>query len=122
MLRKLLLTLFVAGAMCTAASASGGWRNHVIFTNKTPDAWVWVTMYAPSGQNLGTMCVGPQKTETRVSDDYSTYEVRAEVTQGAGCSGHRWIDRLRGYPKGAGNSYHYYVHGSNGKYDYNETP
>ncbi len=124
--------LLLAVALAIAAGLAGGSAsnaaldptsiNVVVVTNRTSDAWAWMTVYQYNLSGIiKAFCVPPHHTK-REGISSSAYEVRAEVTAASGCSGRRMLDRLRGYPSGSGHTYTYYIHGSAGHYDYNNTP
>ena len=130
----LALSLLIAGAWCVPASAM---ESHVYVDNKS-DAAVWITAYpkrmcaqvalsthvpcAGGGPEVA-WCVAPHTFDKRGFVNY-IYEVRAEVTH-PGCRHPVMLDQTRGFPFGNGqksNTMTYYIHGSNGKYVFNNTP
>lgn len=95
--------------------------NIVEVKNASEDAFAWMTVYAHAGSGIiKAFCVDPGQL-TREGIPSSAYEVRAEVMTGS-CRGQKVLDQLRGYPSGSGHTYRYYIHGSHGRYSYNNTP
>ena len=128
----LVLTLALAGSLSERALAA---ESHIYFDNQS-DAAVWVTAYPGSicgGTVFGSgcagtkdavaWCVGPHSFDKHGIAN-SIYEVRAEVTK-PGCHHPVMLDQKRGFPFANGkssNTMTYYIHGSNGKYVFNNTP
>ena len=111
-------------------------ESHIYVENKS-DAFAWITAYTPAGCFLSratvdlrtcqlehiakAWCVSPGAfVKTGIAN--AIYQVRAEVTI-RGCSPAVKLDRTLGFPMNPGvNVMTYYVHGSNGKYTFNNTP
>lgn len=94
--------------------------NVVEVANQSLDGYAWMTVYRHAGSGIiKAFCVAPLQI-AREGISSSAYEVRAEVMTGS-CTGPKVLDALRGYPGGAGHTYRYYIHGSNGHYVYDNT-
>lgn len=98
--------------------------NQVEMQNKTQTAAVWVTVYKSSNfgktSAIGAFCVPPRTTAMHTY--YSTiYEVRAEITARADCTGTHLYDGLRGYPDGWNHFGHYFVTNSGTRYTFGNT-
>lgn len=122
-------TLIVSAALAALSVAplsvsAQQYPNRVEMQNKTRTAGVWVSVYKSSNfgatSNIGAFCVEPGK---RVEKTYysTIYEVRAEVTERANCTGTRFYDGLRGYPDGWNHVGHYYVTESGNKFVFGNT-
>jgi len=120
--------LVAAGSASSAARADTPNESHVYFKNDT-SAYVWVTAYdgnyrLATKPQLGAWCVGPH-----AYDQHGLHaevgEVRAEVSA-TGCQHDPvLLNELRGFPFHTGhekNTMTYYVHYTDGKYVYNNTP
>jgi hypothetical protein len=85
---------FFAATIAPVWSDSG--ESHIYTTNKTTDAWVWVTVYTRtavkagtatqySNHNRGAWCVGPGQTDKHGLHAMIDL-VRGEITKTAGCA------------------------------------
>lgn len=116
-------TVLAIAAASPLPTVAGEPANRVIMQNKTA-AGVWVTVYAKSifqkSAAFASFCVGPHTNGER-SYDSTIYEVRAEVTANANCTGTRLLDGLRGYPAGRGHVGHYFVEAAGHHYIFGNT-
>ena len=137
-IRSIVAALIVLATATGVASAKQVWESHIYFHNKS-DAWVWVTAYTGDhigfdsrkfvpipGKAIGAWCVAPGAYDQHGVTAH-IYEVRAEVTRNSNCRHPVMLNELRGFPYATTgdftkNTMTYYIHGSNGRYVYNNTP
>lgn len=122
-MKRLLLSLAAIVLASTLPAGAANYVNNVVVLVNKSDAWVWVTAYNRWGEINGrAYCVAPGGTGSYGHGSTYLYEVRVEVTH-QNCSHPVYLDQRRGYPYGHDSmTYTYYVHGSNGRYVYNNTP